>query len=1309
MLHFSRPKGRLFSCLFLAAMLFSFTTNTMAAQPNKTIVADTIYRADGSAASGTLVISWPAFATADGKPVAAGTKTVKIGPDGAVNIPLVPTQGATPSGTFYKVVFSLDDGTSSQEYWTVPTLSPTSIAAIRSSVVPATVAMQVVSREYVDSALANSVRKTGDETVNGIKTFASSPLVPSPSAPTAAANKDYVDVSVAAAASGNGGGTLDLSKGGTGQTSWTAARCVRVANDGSRLESAPGDCNANADMVDGMHATAFQTALGNAATLSKITESAGNPMWNGNAWPGGSGGSFSGNATQIMGKDIDTPDTAGQQLTYDGAKFAKQAKPYTDVRDYGAVCDGTTNDYAAIAAAIAAACPTSSCTKPVRVVGKCAYGTTLNVDGKANIIFEGGSHSATGFGAPPPDRLIYTGPVATNAISFRYTNGFAFRKLGLILRTTGQTGYGMDGSSIAGHADTNAFTIEDCFIGGDWSVSTAPGATDQSAALINMGGDGTGPSAGTILGTIRNCHLSWAQRGIWGNHGGYTNAIKVDDVLFDNLRVAGMSNPNGQGWTIINPKCEGTDGTSSPPTHGMPHCMLEENTWAGVSGGPMSVTGGWMGDAVNVPDAWIKLNGCAGCSFTGMQISNPYTDGILLVHGGKGITITGNAIGARYPIDLNDNNNIPGLTITGNTLAPQGSNTQINNFTCTQLSNGTMVTANGILGTPKRCISEQTEPYFTGLGLLNLAASAMGVEFTFPDASHGQLSYFNSIFSITNSGGTGASGTLNLNSGSGGTSLNAGGSVLVNSNSGNITLQNGGTGSIYLNPSGGKIVAQRQVQSTVTTGTAPLIVASTTEVANLRSATATALAAQYVDWNASTGGASIANKPALAGSKSCSGTDKVSAYDASTGLFTCTTDQTGGTGGGITNSAGSNVVMKSDGTNAVASSMTDSSGAVSGAATFDVSTGYRIGSAAATGHYLRGDGANYVDSTIQAADVPTLNQNTTGSAATLTTARAIYGNNFNGSAALTQIIASTYGGTGNGFTKFSGPTTTERTFTLPDASATVLTSNAAVTLAQGGTNQTSWTASRCVQVNAGGTALEAASAACGAGGGGITNSAGANAVMKSDGTNAVASTISDDGTSVVTTATGGIKSPLFKSATANPAASGVVRVANNECAVASRNAANGADICIAKINSSDVLELGGTSGGTLDIASGKTVTLSNTMTQTATDGSTVAFGAGGTVTYTVASGTSALGTGAIASAACATAVTTTATGTATTDVISWGFNGDPTGVTGYVPLTTGMLTIIAYPSANNVNFKVCNNTSASITPGAITMNWAVRR
>lgn len=40
---------------------------------------------------------------------------------------------------------------------------------------------------------------------------------------------------------------------------------------------------------------------------------------------------------------------------------------------------------------------------------------------------------------------------------------------------------------------------------------------------------------------------------------------------------------------------------------------------------------------------------------------------------------------------------------------------------------------------------------------------------------------------------------------------------------------------------------------------------------------------------------------------------------------------------------------------------------------------------------------------------------------------------------------------GNAFTQFTGPTTSFKTFTLPNASSTILTSNSAVTIAQGGT------------------------------------------------------------------------------------------------------------------------------------------------------------------------------------------------------------------------------------------------------------------
>jgi hypothetical protein len=156
------------------------------------------------------------------------------------------------------------------------------------------------------------------------------------------------------------------------------------------------------------------------------------------------------------------------------------------------------------------------------------------------------------------------------------------------------------------------------------------------------------------------------------------------------------------------------------------------------------------------------------------------------------------------------------------------------------------------------------------------------------------------------------------------------------------------------------------------------------------------------------------------------------------------------------------------------------------------------------------------------------NASTASSAATWTTARSLWGNSVNGSADITSIIASTYGGTGNGFTKFSGPATSEKTFTLPNASANVLTDNAAVTIAQGGTGQTTASTARIallpsitgnalkiLRVNAGETDFELAAA--GGGSGTVTNTGNltANSVVLG---NAVTDTkvvagITTDGTS----------------------------------------------------------------------------------------------------------------------------------------------------------------------------------------------------
>jgi hypothetical protein len=94
----------------------------------------------------------------------------------------------------------------------------------------------------------------------------------------------------------------------------------------------------------------------------------------------------------------------------------------------------------------------------------------------------------------------------------------------------------------------------------------------------------------------------------------------------------------------------------------------------------------------------------------------------------------------------------------------------------------------------------------------------------------------------------------------------------------------------------------------------------------------------------------------------------------------------------------------------------------------------------------------------------------------------------------------------------------------------------------------------------------------------------------------------------------------------------------------------------------------------------------------------------------IGSGTAAMNTAAVGSGACETVVTVATSGVATTDTIQVGFNGDPTAVTGYGVSATGeVLQIYPYPTSGNVNFKVCNSTADSITPGALTLNFKVYR
>src|SRR5580704_1827013 len=135
-----RLAGRFFSVLISLAFVLALPHGGFASGPTLCQIIDTVYRADGTPAQGDVVILWPAFTTADGYPVAAGELTVQLGQQGQFSAALSPNAGAMPAGTFYRVTYKLNDGSTAQEYWVVPATQTTTIGAIRSPLAPANVA-----------------------------------------------------------------------------------------------------------------------------------------------------------------------------------------------------------------------------------------------------------------------------------------------------------------------------------------------------------------------------------------------------------------------------------------------------------------------------------------------------------------------------------------------------------------------------------------------------------------------------------------------------------------------------------------------------------------------------------------------------------------------------------------------------------------------------------------------------------------------------------------------------------------------------------------------------------------------------------------------------------------------------------------------------------------------------------------------------------------------------------------------------------------------------------------------------------------
>jgi hypothetical protein len=313
---------------------------------------------------------------------------------------------------------------------------------------------------------------------------------------------------------------------------------------------------------------------------------------------------------------------------------------YYNVKDYGAVGNGTTNDVAAVQAAINAAVAAGGGIVYFPV-GSYLCSSPLNIGG--NSVTLAGVGGLGQYSITPASSLVYSGSGTGAFINGKSRRSLAFNALGLFYNNSGFTGPVVD---ISGPGATrNSFT--QVLIGSTPAalLTTALGVTVDGAYNINFYDTGFVGLANGVQGQL-------------GSGNRFANG-----VTFTGCYGAGISGWHmlgaGYGWSWRGYVAEPTaaavpnfllvDSTVVAPSCALFACHLDDATaagaWISMASGNLTVIGGYF--RIDGGGAVIRATGAlSGLTLQGAIVGATPGSGAIGVDGG-GFTHAGVRIGAN--------------------------------------------------------------------------------------------------------------------------------------------------------------------------------------------------------------------------------------------------------------------------------------------------------------------------------------------------------------------------------------------------------------------------------------------------------------------------------------------------------------------------------------------------------------------------------------------------------------------------------------------------------------------------------------